>query len=125
MSNFALIIEDDQDLSEIFAEAVHNAGYEIETIREGRTAQRRLQEVQPDLIILDMHLPYISGIDLFDQIKSDDRMKNTIVVVSTADARIGEAYSEKADFVLIKPISYTQLRDLTARLLNQPYPTSD
>jgi CheY-like chemotaxis protein len=116
MNNLALIIEDDEDLSTIFAEAVRNAGYEIEIIRDGRDAQSRLKEVEPDLIVLDMHLPYVSGQELFDQIEADKRMKNTVVVVSTADARMGEAYTDRADFVLIKPISFTQLRDLTGRL---------
>ncbi|MBN1304255.1 MAG: response regulator [Anaerolineales bacterium] len=118
MDDLALIIEDDEDLSIIFAEAVRNAGYQVEMIRDGQSAQKRLKEANPDLIILDMHLPHVSGPDLFNQIQEDKRMKDCIVVIATADARMGDAYTTKADFVLIKPISYVQLRDLTARLKN-------
>jgi hypothetical protein len=39
-----------------------------------------------------------------------------MIILTTADARMSEAYSEQADFVMIKPISFVQLRDLTGRL---------
>jgi CheY-like chemotaxis protein len=63
-----------------------------------------------------MHLPIVSGGDLLKQIRSDDRLKKTVVVIATADARMGDAFNDIADFVLIKPITFSQLRDLTARL---------
>ena len=49
-------------------------------------------------------------------IKREERLAKTIVIITTADARMGETYVELADFVLIKPISFVQLRDLTSRL---------
>lgn len=66
--------------------------------------------------VLDMHIPHLSGDKLFDQIRADERLNNARVVVATADAQMGESMWGKADLVLIKPISFTQLRDLTARL---------
>ena len=39
-----------------------------------------------------------------------------MIIITTADARMGEAYSDQVDFVMIKPISFVQLRDLTSRL---------
>ena len=50
------------------------------------------------------------------QIKRDERFAKTIIIITSADARMGEAYSDQADFVMIKPISFVQLRDLTGRL---------
>jgi CheY-like chemotaxis protein len=74
----------------------------------------------PFLILLDMHLPHVSGGDLLTKtIRGDERFSKVIVVITTADARMGEAYRDQADFVLIKPISFVQLRDLTARLKPQ------
>jgi CheY-like chemotaxis protein len=58
----------------------------------------------------------VSGEDILKQIRSDERLEHTVIVIATADARLGEAYTDIADFVLIKPITFTQLRDLTARL---------
>ncbi len=116
MSELALVIEDDEDLATIFSEALSTADYQVETIQNGLLAQNRLMELEPHLVILDMHLPGVSGADLLTQIRSDKRLSHTVVVIATADARMGEALTDTADFVLIKPITFTQLRDLTTRL---------
>ena len=116
MSALAFIIEDDQDLSTIFADALESVGYQVEQIKDGLKAQQRLSEEVPFLILLDMHLPHISGADLLSEIKADERLENTTVILTTADARMAEAYEPMADFVMVKPISFVQLRDLTSRL---------
>ena len=43
-------------------------------------------------------------------------LAKTMVIITTADARMGETYGDHGDFVMIKPISFVQLRDLTSRL---------
>ena len=118
MSELALIIEDDEDLASIFAEALRGIGYEVEHVADGKLAQERLKSGDvPFIILLDMHLPHISGGDLLANLKQDERFENTIVIITTADARMGDMYRDQADFVMIKPISFVQLRDLTARLI--------
>ncbi len=117
MSTLALIIEDDEDLASIFAEALRGVGFEVEHVADGSVAQERLKTKEaPYLVLLDMHLPHVSGADLLMDMKNDERFKDTTIIITTADARMGETYSEKADFVMIKPISFVQLRDLTSRL---------
>ena len=118
MSELALIIEDDEDLANIFAEALRGVGFEVEHVADGQTGQERLKQGKvPFLILLDMHIPHISGADLLTNIiRKDERLAKTIVIITTADARMGEAYTEQVDFVMIKPISFVQLRDLTSRL---------
>src|SRR5512142_219333 len=117
MSTLALIIEDDEDLASIFAEALRGVGFEVEHVADGSVAQERLKTKEvPYLVLLDMHLPHVSGADLLADMKNDERFKDTIIIITTADARMGETYGEKADFVMIKPISFVQLRDLTSRL---------
>lgn len=112
---FGLVVEDDPDLSNIFSEAVHAAGFETEFVLNGRVAMERLHVVTPSLVILDLHLPEVSGKEILEYIRSEPRLEKTIVVVATADAIMGEQLREQADFVLIKPISFAQLRDITAR----------
>jgi len=117
MSELALIIEDDEDLASIFVEALRGIDYEVEHVADGKLAQERLKSgAVPFLILLDMHLPHLSGGDLLTSIKQDERFENVIVIITTADARMGDMYRDQADFVMIKPISFVQLRDLTARL---------
>ncbi|KAF0107878.1 MAG: putative two-component response regulator [Anaerolineaceae bacterium] len=120
MNETAFVIEDDEDLSTIFTEALQSAGYQVERLLDGAAARQRLSETAPHLVLLDMHLPHVSGADLLTGIRSDERFARTLVVIATADARLGEEYRSVADFVLIKPISFVQLRDLTQRLHKPP-----
>jgi DNA-binding response OmpR family regulator len=117
--HLALIIEDDEDLSEIFGQALSAAGYEIEIVRDGQTAQERIKQITPKVVTLDMHIPHVPGDVLLKQIRADERLAKTRVVVTTADAQMAEKMRPLADLVLIKPITFSQLRDLTARL-HQP-----
>jgi len=114
---FALIVEDDKDLGTIFAEAIKAAGYETEIIADGREASLRLMQITPNLVILDLHLPHVSGRELLHQIRADDRLAATNVIVTTADGRQAEDLLEEADFCLVKPLSFSQLRELAKRLL--------
>lgn len=113
---FALIIEDDYDASLIFAEALQAAGFETEIIRSGDTALARLAATTPDAVVLDLHMPHVSGVDIMEQIRADERLAETQVIVATADPRLADILQDDADLVLIKPISFSQLRDLAARL---------
>jgi CheY-like chemotaxis protein len=115
-SPLALIVEDDKDLGTIFAEAIKAAGYETETLADGGQAAERLGKVMPTLVILDLHLPNVSGRELLEQIRADERLTDTSVIVTTADGRQAEDLLETADFCLVKPISFSQLRDLASRL---------
>jgi len=120
IKNLALVIEDDEDLSEIFTRALEGAGFEVEAIRDGKLAQQRLEEdVIPAVIALDLHLPYVDGATLLKQINSDERYAKTRVILTTADAVQAEHLRDKANIVLIKPIFFTQLRDISARLKSE------
>ena len=112
----AFIIEDEADLAEIFSESLRAAGFQPEIIHDGLLASRRLAECVPDLIVLDMHLPGMDGSDLLRQISDDQRLRSTRVIVATADHNMTIALPRNPDMVLLKPISFGQLRDLSIRL---------
>lgn len=112
----ALIIEDDIDLATIFAQALREVGFETEVIVDGTQAQARLEQIRPDVVVLDLYLPHVSGPDLLYQIRSSEQLANTLVIIATADPRLGETLQDQADLLLIKPISFKQLRDLARRL---------
>ena len=114
--NFALVIEDDADLSEIFSRALLTAGFEVETILDGKIAQARLQETLPNVIVLDMHLPHVDGATLLKQIHEDERLSKTRIIIATADNVLAEFYRDMATIVMVKPITFSQLRDISARL---------
>ncbi|MGD1995267.1 MAG: response regulator [Anaerolineae bacterium] len=112
----ALIVEDDRDLAIIFAEALHAADYETEIARRGNEALACLASMTPEIVILDLHLPRVSGADILRQIRSEERLMETRVIIVTADPREAETLYEGADLTLIKPIDFGQLRDLAKRL---------
>jgi CheY-like chemotaxis protein len=117
MKKLALIIEDDEDLIDIFAEALRGIGFEVETAVDGSIARDKLNSGEtPFLILLDMHLPRVSGKDIPSEIKNDPRFARTWIIITTADARLAEDYRDQVDFALIKPILFGQLKDLALRL---------
>lgn len=118
MSNYpsALIIEDDAKISTIFAEALKTVEYETEIIQDGQIALDRLAEMTPDVVVLDLHLPHVSGPNILRQIRAESRFAKTRVMVVTADSALADSLEDEADLVLLKPISFNQLRDLAARL---------
>lgn len=111
----ALIVEDDPDLIHIFARALELSGYETYTVEDGNDAIATLGKIVPDIVVLDLHLPHVSGSTILQTIRSDGRLSHTRVILATADYRTAEDLREDADLVLLKPISFKQLRDLSAR----------
>jgi len=112
----AIVIEDEGSLAEIYSEALRAAGFETEVILGGLTAFMRVAATTPALIVLDLHLPNISGADILRQIRSNERLKNTRVILATADSVMAKTLRPEADMVLIKPISFRHLRDLATQI---------
>jgi two-component system, OmpR family, response regulator BaeR len=112
----AIIIEDDKDLSFIFSEALHAAGFDTHIIMDGTVALSELDGLKPDVVILDLHLPNQPGTTILKYIRSKESFNGVRVVVTTADARMAEMVEADADIVMIKPIGFNLLRDMTSRL---------
>ena len=113
----ALIIEDDFDLSTIFAEALRAAGFEPEIIRAGDVALERLAVTTPLVVVLDLQLPGVAGTEILQYIRADPRLAKTPVIIATAYPHIADSLREEANLVLVKPVSFSQLRDLSACFL--------
>jgi len=112
----ALIIEDDPKLGTIYDTVVTQAGYESEIIRRGDEALKRLSSVAPSLILLDIHLPYVSGLDLLKVIRASETLAKVPVIVLTADLYLAESVEGQADYVIIKSFGVSRLRELVAKL---------
>ncbi len=115
MPRLAFIIEDDPDAAIIFSKAIGAIGFETEIIRSGDKAIQRLAEAEPGLVLLDLHLPNVAGTDILQQIRDDARLKDIRVIIVTADPRLANTCEDQADLVLVKPVSFSQVRDLVAR----------
>ena len=113
----ALIIEDNEDQNLVFTNAMMQAGYETESISDGATAMKRLTEVVPDIVILDLHIPGINGGLLLREIRNDPRSRTVRVIVVSADAEFAASLQAQVDLVLLKPVGFTQLSLLASRFL--------
>jgi two-component system response regulator MtrA len=111
----ALIVEDEPDLQEIFAAALQAAGFDTKVAGRGDVALECLESLVPDIILLDLHLPGVDGADVLRGIKANERLNDTRVIVASADASFAEMLEVDVDLTLLKPISFTQLRDLVSR----------
>ena len=111
----AFIIEDDPQLSQIFTLTLSEL-FEIEAITDGTQALARLANVVPKLIVLDINLPGASGAQILNSIRADTRFDSTRVILATANPRQADELRDKADIVLLKPVSIVQLRDFAERM---------
>jgi DNA-binding response OmpR family regulator len=112
----AVIIEDEPLLAELFALALEDAGFRTQTFFDGQSAIGRLPFLKPDILVVDLNLPYVSGEKIIRTVRGNKLFKDTIVIVATAVPQRAGHLEALADFVFIKPISYLQLRDLTKRI---------
>jgi CheY-like chemotaxis protein len=111
----AYIVEDNLDTVTIFQSALERAGYDVEIAVDGAVAQKQLTEIIPDLIILDLHMPNVTGDIILKQIRSDERLSKARVFLATADANMASYLRDQAELVLLKPIGFSQLKELAER----------
>ncbi len=112
----AIIIEDNDSLIDIFTQAMKVAGFEIQTASNALDAFKKLDELTPEVIILDLYLPGITGDKILAYIRNEERLEHAKVILTTFDSLLADKYRDQCDFVLLKPVSFSQLRDLGIKL---------
>jgi DNA-binding response OmpR family regulator len=111
----ALILEDDPKLAELYETVLKQCQYETLIIESGRDAQTKLDELAPALILLDIHLPYVSGMELLKQIQADERFKLTTTIVMTADLYTAKDLEGHVEHILLKTHGISALRNIATR----------
>lgn len=100
-----LIAEDDEFIRDIYNRIFSINGYTVHLATNGIEALEKMEEVVPDLILLDIMMPYQNGKEVFKKIKQDDRLKNVPVVFLTnvsAQDDMEQELLDQADKYLIK-----------------------
>ena len=113
---FALIIEDDRDIVALFRHVLDLAGYQTEIVLHGKVAVEHLAISTPDIVLLDLNLPGVSGIEILAMMNADERLKRIPVVVITAHAYLIETLTVKPQLVLIKPVNIEQMTNLILQI---------
>jgi DNA-binding response OmpR family regulator len=112
---FVFIIEDDPKLREIISITLES-DFDLKVCVDGNSAIEQLRKLIPEIVVLDLNLPDISGRDILTYIRSNERFAKTRIILTTADDRQAETLNNEADIVLLKPVSPMQLRELALRL---------
>ena len=112
----ALIVEDERDIAALFRHVLDIAGYQTDIATDGREAVKRLRSKRPDIVLLDLFLPGISGVKILEQMRSDPELAAIPVVVITAHPQAADGLPIEPDLVLLKPVNLDQLSNLVQRL---------
>lgn len=113
---FALIIEDDRDILALFRHILDLAGYRTEIVMHGKVAVEHLSRTTPDIVLLDLGLPGVSGSEILAIMRADERLKDIPVVVITAHPLLAAALPVTPQLVLIKPVNIEQMSRLIQRI---------
>jgi len=123
-----LVIDDEPDLRELVRINLDQAGYSVEAVSTGREALHALRHSTPDLVVLDLMLPDISGTELCKKIRSDSALAEIPVIMLTAKAAEVDrvvGFELGADDYVTKPFSPRELSLRIAAVLRRRFADSD
>jgi len=112
----ALIIEDDPKLGKAYETVVQQNGYQPEVIQFGNEALQTLTSRPPSLILLDIHLPYVSGDEILTYIRSRSHLAHIPVIILTANIIMAKTLEARGECVVIKSFGISKLRQLITSL---------
>jgi CheY-like chemotaxis protein len=116
---FILIADDNRDLAKSLAMLLKLAGFDVETVHDGRDALKVARARRPDVLLLDIGLPGIDGFQVAEQIRSDPCLNNIYIIsISGYDQCMFPGRSQRAGFdhQLVKPVAFQTILSLLARL---------
>ena len=120
MGQKILVVEDNELNLKLFCDLLRVHGYEAEPVRDGREAVERARAFSPDLVVMDIQMPHISGLDLIEQMKADEELRPIPIMAVTAYAAKGDEERIRAagaEGYVSKPISVMRFVEAVAALL--------
>ncbi len=119
-----LVVEDFEDAREMYAEFFRFAGYRVQTAATGREALEKIQTQRPDIIVMDISLPQISGTEITRLLKADPGTRDIPVLALSAHA--GEKHTREAlaagvDEYCPKPCSAEEVEVRIRKLLQKKH----
>ena len=121
MPKTVLIVEDNELNMKLFHDLLEAHGYSTLQTRDGMEALKLARQHVPDLILMDIQQPEVSGLEITKWIKEDDRLKSIPVVAVTAFAMKGDEEKIRkggCEAYIAKPISVQKFMETVQKLLN-------
>jgi len=116
-----LAVDDERHIVRLIQVNLERAGYKVITAYDGREALKKIEEERPDLVVLDVMMPNMNGLETLKQIRSTPTMRDLPVIMLTAKAQdqdIFQGYSYGADVYLTKPFNPPELLTFVNRIFN-------
>lgn len=123
MGQKILVVEDNELNLKLFCDLLRAHGYVAEPVRDGREAVDRARAFRPDLIVMDIQMPHVSGLELIEQLKADPELRRTPIMAVTAYAAKGDEERIReagAEGYVSKPISVVRFVEAVRALLAAP-----
>lgn len=120
MGQKILVVEDNELNLKLFCDLLRAHGFEAEPVRDGREAIERARGYGPDLIVMDIQMPWISGLELIEKMKADAQLRPTPIMAVTAYAAKGDEERIRAagaEGYVSKPISLVRFIEAVRGLL--------
>lgn len=113
-----LVVEDEPLIRKMMELKLNKEGYEIIVSEDGKDALLKIDSENPDMIITDIMMPYVSGLEIVGKVRQNSEKRIPIIVVSTMgqEATVEEAFKLGADDYLTKPFSLVELSMRIKRL---------
>ena len=112
MSTTVLVVDDNEDNVQIMSAILLGRGFDVRIARDGRSALDSIRQQLPDLILLDVMMPGMGGMEVLDHVKADTRSARIPVIMVTAksqDRDLLAGYQYGADYYITKPFTSRQL----------------
>lgn len=120
MAKKVLVVEDNELNLKLFCDLLRAHEYEAEPVRDGREAVERTRSFAPDLVIMDIQLPHVSGMELIERLKGDDALRLIPIMAVTAYAARGDEERIRAagaEAYVSKPISVIRFIEAVQALI--------
>lgn len=120
MGQKILVVEDNELNLKLFCDLLRAHGFETEPVRDGREALDRARAFVPDLVVMDIQMPHVSGLELIEQMKADEELKAMPIMAVTAYAAKGDEERIRdagAEGYVSKPISVIRFVEAVQGLL--------
>jgi two-component system cell cycle response regulator DivK len=118
-----LVVEDNELNLKLFCDLLRAHGYAAEPVRDGREAVERARAFTPDLVVMDIQMPHITGLELIEQMKGDAELRPIPIMAVTAYAAKGDEERIReagAEGYVSKPISVIRFVEAVRTLLAMP-----
>ena len=121
-----LCIDDDPDMIELFKIILLKNNFKVTGAPGGAEGLRKIHEISPDLVLLDLMMADMGGWEVYQQMKADDKTKNIPVIIVTAKAqnidKVLGLHIARADDYIAKPFSPTELVESIHKVIEKHNP---